>query len=182
VSRAAQQERDHIDRFLESIAEELPPSLDLTVEGIVDRINGLSRRIKRAMEETLAEYDLTWGEWKALAHLRYAGPPYRRSPGKLAESAELSSGAMTNRLDRLEEAGFVRRLPSPGDRRSVQVELTEAGSEVYEESIAKQGAKEALIAAALNEREKAHLNSLLRRLMLAAERLEHGQEEGKGAS
>ena len=79
------------------------------------------------MEETLDEHGLSWGEWKVLGLLRHAGPPYRSSPGYLAERAELSSGAMTNRLDRLEAAGLIRRLPDPTDRRGVQVELTEAG-------------------------------------------------------
>jgi len=144
------------------------------VEGIVDRITGLSRRLHRMLDETLAVYELSHGEWKVLAHLLRSGPPYRRSPGELAERIELSSGAMTNRLDRLEEAGLVRRLRDPSDRRGVQVELTEAGHEVYERSVATQAAKEALIASALNEREKTQLNNLLRRLMLAAERQEGG--------
>ena len=108
-------QRDHVDRFLESIRDELP-ELDLTVEGIVDRINGLSRRIKRMMDETLNERSLTWGEWKVLGLLRRS-PGHRRSPGYLAVHAELSSGAMTNRLDNLEKAGLIRRLPDPSDRR-----------------------------------------------------------------
>ena len=133
---------------------------------------GLHRRIKRMMEDTLSERDLTWGEWKVLGLLVHSGAPYRRSPGYLAERAEVSSGAMTNRLDRLEEASLIRRLRDPTDRRGVQVELTEAGRKAYEESLTTQAAKEALIASALNEREKEQLNGLLRRLMLAAERLD----------
>ena len=67
MAKTAEQ-RDHIDEFLESIRNELP-DIDLAVEGIVERIVGLSRRIKRMMEETLAEHELTWGEWKALGFL-----------------------------------------------------------------------------------------------------------------
>jgi DNA-binding MarR family transcriptional regulator len=170
MSRSAETPRDHVDRFLESIREELP-DLDLTVEGIVDRINGLSRRIKRLMDETLTERDLTWGEWKVLGLLRRS-PEHRRSPGYLAVHAELSSGAMTNRLDNLEKRGLIKRLPDPNDRRGVQVELTDAGSKAYEESTAAQAAKEGLIASALNEKEKDELNNLLRRLMLAAEQVQ----------
>ncbi len=172
VARVSAPTQDHVDRFLESIRHELPSDVDLTVEGIVDRIMGLHRRIKRMMEDTLSERDLTWGEWKVLGLLVHSGAPYRRSPGYLAEQAEVSSGAMTNRLDRLEEAGFVRRLPDPSDRRGVQVELTDAGRKIYEESTVTQAAKESLIASALNDREKEQLNGLLRRLMLAAERLD----------
>jgi DNA-binding MarR family transcriptional regulator len=174
VARSREVQRDHVDRFLESIRDELP-DIDLAVEGIVDRINGLSRRIKRMMEETLTERSLTWGEWKVLGLLRQAGPPYRRSPGYLAVHAELSSGAMTNRLDRLEEAGLIRRLPDPSDRRSIQVELTEMGVKAYDKSTAAQASKEALVTSALNAKEKDELNNLLRRLMLVAEQLDAQQ-------
>ena len=174
MSGAAETQRDHVDRFLESIREELP-DLDLTVEGIVDRINGLSRRINRLMDETLTERDLSWGEWKVLGLLRRS-PERRRSPGYLAVHAELSSGAMTNRLDNLEKRGLIRRLPDPNDRRGVHVELTDAGSKAYEESTAAQATKEGLIASALNEKEKDDLNNLLRRLMLAAEQLDGSQD------
>jgi DNA-binding MarR family transcriptional regulator len=170
MAKTVDDQRDHVDRFLESIREELPPDLDLTVEGIVDRISGLGRRLKRMMEETLAEHDLTWGEWKLLGHLLHQGPPYRLSPGKLAEDLELSSGAMTNRLDQLEEAELIRRLPDPNDRRSVQVELTPAGENAYRQPTATAATKEALVASALNRREREQLNGYLRRLMLAFER------------
>jgi DNA-binding MarR family transcriptional regulator len=170
MARTTEPQRDHVDRFLDSIREELP-DLDLTVEGIVDRINGLSRRIKRLMDETLTERSLTWGEWKVLGLLRRS-PEMRRSPGYLAVHAELSSGAMTNRLDNLEKAGLIRRLPDPNDRRGVQVELTDAGRHAYEESTAAQAAKEGLIASALSSKEKDELNNLLRRLMLVAEQLD----------
>ena len=168
LARTPATERDHVDRFLETIRDELP-HLDLAVEGIVDRINGLSRRIKRMMEETLTERALTWGEWRVLGLLRHSSPEYRRSPGYLAVHAELSSGAMTNRLDRLEEAGLIRRQPDPRDRRGIQVELTEAGIKAYDESTAAQAAKEALVASALNAKEKEQLNTLLRRVMVTLE-------------
>ncbi len=165
------EEQDHVDRFLKEFGEDFP-SVDLTVEGIVDRINGLNRRILREMEETLQDFDLTFGEYKVLGSLRRAGPPYRRSPGELAKQEELSSGAMTNRLDGLEQAGLLRRLPDLSDRRSVQVELTEAGKRVWEEAFAAQAEKEVLVASALGSREKEELNALLRRMMLAFEQRE----------
>jgi DNA-binding MarR family transcriptional regulator len=173
MAKAPVTERDHIDTFLETIAPELVPAIDLAVEGIVDRIMGLSRRVKKLLDETLAEHDLSWGEWKVLGLLRHCGPPYRCSPGYLAEHTELSSGAMTARLDGLESAGLIARLPDPNDRRGVQVELTKAGHALYEQTTSTQAAKESLIASALTEREKEQLNTLLRRLMIAAEKLEH---------
>jgi DNA-binding MarR family transcriptional regulator len=172
MAKTVAEQQDHVDRFLESVRESLPPDLDLTVEGIVDRISGLGRRLKQMMEETLADHDLTWGEWKLLGLLLHQGEPYRLSPGKLAKDLELSSGAMTNRLDQLEQAGLIRRQPDPNDRRSVQVELTPAGEQAYRQPTETAAAKEALIASALNGREREQLNGYLRRLMIAFEELD----------
>jgi DNA-binding MarR family transcriptional regulator len=161
------EERDHIDRWLE---ETDLPGVDLEVEGIVDRINGLRRRFNSMADETLAELGLAEGEWKVLTSLRLSGSPHRKSVGQLTKRAELSSGAMTNRLDRLEQAGLVRRVPDPDDRRGVLVELTDAGHRAWEDGLRAQAANESLITAALTEDEKRRLNSLLRRLMREFER------------
>jgi DNA-binding MarR family transcriptional regulator len=171
--KAQTKERDHIDRFLESISERLP-MLDLEVEGIVDRIQGLHRRFQRALDETLAEFKLDWVEYKLLGLLSREGEVYRSSPGRLARIMELSSGAMTNRLDRLEEAGLLRRLPDPDDRRGILVELTAEGKRVYEQAIGVQGRKEAFFASALSKTEQKQLNALLRRIMIEFERAEGG--------
>ena len=167
---AKAEERDHVDRFLESEFLEQIPNLDLTVEGIVDRIMGISRRLKNSLEETLAEHGLDWADWKVLGALVRKSP---RSAGKLAAITELSSGAMTSRLDRIEESGLVRRLPDPEDRRGVLVELTAKGRRAYHAAAGDEAAKEALITSALNKREKAELNTLLRRLMIEFERREN---------
>jgi DNA-binding MarR family transcriptional regulator len=161
-------ERDHIDRFLEQIREDMP-GLDLEVEGIVDRITGLSRRFHRQLDDTLAEYGLSPGEWKVLGALHRGGS---ESPGRLAEIFELSSGAMTNRLDRLEEQKLIKRSPDPADRRGVKVELTAAGKRRYKQTVHTQAAKEALVAGALSASEQQRLNALLRKVMLAFEQNE----------
>jgi DNA-binding MarR family transcriptional regulator len=163
---------DYIDAKLPDWKRELP-DLDLTVEGIVQRIDALHGYLKRSMSETLAEHGLKLGEWSVLGQLRRVGPPYRLSPGELTSHGELSSGAMTNRLDRLEEAGLVRRLPNPDDRRSVLVELTDAGHQAWEGLADDQGVKEAnVVSGTLSGREREQLNNLLRRLMIAFE--QHG--------
>jgi DNA-binding MarR family transcriptional regulator len=162
-------EKDHIDRFLERYGDRLPLQ-DLVVEGIVDRIGGLNRRFNREMDETLEAFGLNHGEWKVLASLWRAGEPL--SPGELSRIEELSSGAMTNRLDRLEQAGYVRRAPDLVDRRSIKVELTNNGRRVWEEAVAAQAQKEAVVAGALDDREKEQLTKLLRKMMLAYERRE----------
>jgi len=163
-------EQDHIDRWLEEIRDQLP-RLDLTVEGIVDRIGGISRRIKRMLDETLDEHNLSSGEWHALGSLSRAANG-RRTAGELASKMELSSAAMTNRLDRLEKAGLVRRIPDERDRRSVQIEVTDEGRALYERTVDAQAAKEAIVAEALTAEQQDELNGLLRRLMLAFERRE----------
>ena len=162
-------ERDWIDARLEIWAAELP-ELDLATEGIVERIQKLAHRLDREMDRTLREFELKRGEWHLLAALRKSGPPYRRSPGQLSEDLGLSSGAMTHRLDRMEAAGLIRRLPDPDDRRSLQIELTDAGWQLWQDSTGTQARKEALVAEALTPAEKDQLNVLLRRLMLAFER------------
>jgi DNA-binding MarR family transcriptional regulator len=181
------QQRDHVDRFLDSIRDVLP-MVDLEVEGIVDRIGGLNRRFHRALDETLAEFNLDHAEWKLLGLLTRQAPwgttptegdgsgdgVHGSSPGKLARMMELSSGAMTNRLDRLEEAGLVRRLPDPKDRRGIVVEVTDKGRHLYEKTVDVQAKKEQFFAAALTDAEKRQLNALLRRLMLEFERAEGG--------
>src|SRR2546430_10138577 len=111
-------------------------------------------------------------ERKATTHLTITAPPHRKSVGALSKRAELSSGAMTNRLDRMENAGLVKRVPDPDDRRGVLVELTKEGHRLWEEGLGAQAANESLIAAALTKDEKRRLNELLRRLMREFERRE----------
>lgn len=171
---AVAEKRDHIDRFL----EELEPieGLDLEVEGIVDRIGGIHRRIHRAMEATLSEFGLSHADFKALGTLRQSGPS---TPGVLGRYLELSSGAMTSRLDALEHAGYIRRVPDPRDRRSVVVELTGEGRAAYERAASIQARREAFFASALTKPEQRRLNALLRKLMLALEAAEASSADGR---
>jgi DNA-binding MarR family transcriptional regulator len=157
---------DYIDRMLDVWVREIP-SLDRLTEGIVERIGNLARYFDHSMDTTLAEFGLDRRTHRVLARLRYQGPPYRLSAGELADGLGLSSGAMTNRLDRLEEAGLVRRLPDPDDRRGVLVEPTKAGHAAWNSATDTQAGREALIASALSEDEKERLHALLRRLMRA---------------
>ncbi len=162
---------DHVDRRLEELCGGELPDLDLDVEGIVERIQGLEKRFRLAMEDTLESHGLSYGEWKVLCRLRRAHD-HASTPGELSTNLELSTGAMTNRLDRLEKDGFVRRQPDPSDRRGVRVELTEDGDQAWVESTNTQAIKEALVASALTKDEQHQLNALLRKLMLEFERSE----------
>jgi DNA-binding MarR family transcriptional regulator len=166
---------DHIDRFLERIAA-AETGIDLEVEGIVDRLGGLHRRFKNALRDTLADYGLTPEDWHVLTPLRL-DPGHRSSPGVLAADSELSSGAMTSRLDRLERLGLVRRLPDPSDRRSVLVELTDEGLAAWDAAADIQARKEAFFASVLTKKEQRALNDALRKLMLAFEEREEARKE-----
>ncbi len=159
---------DSVGRMLHVWKAELP-DLDLGTEGIVERIQKLNKYIDRLLNETLGDFNLDRGEWSLLGALRGAGKPYRQSPGMLARDMGLSAAAMTNRLNHLEERGLVRRLPDVADRRGIQVELTDAGWQAWQDSVGAQAQKEALIASALSEVEKGELNELLIRLMLQIE-------------
>jgi len=157
---------DRLDEKLEVWKREIP-ALDVTTEGIVERLQVLARYFDRSMDDTLAEFGLERRAYWLIGNLRYPGPPYRRTPGELAESMHLSSGAMTNRLDRLEALGLIRRLPDPSDRRGTLIEPTEAGHAAWERCTGAQARREALIASALSAEEKQALHALLRRLMQA---------------
>ena len=162
-------EPDIVDKRIADWVGSLP-GLDLEVEGIIERIQHLEKRIRKMLDDTLAEFGLNVGEWAVLGSLRRAGEPDRRSPGQLAQSFGLTTGAMTTRLDKLEAAGLVKRLPDPDDRRGVIVELLPEGREVWERAVGAQATKEQFVASGLNERERKQLNSLLRRMVHAAER------------
>jgi len=163
------EERDHIDRFLERLENLGHPDIDLEVEGLVDRIGAINKRIKKGMETVLAEYDLTWPEWSVMSRLRLSSLDHRSSPGELATELEISSGAMTSRLDRLEHQGFVRRLPDLGDRRGIVIELTPEGQAAWDRAAGIAARREAFFASALTKTEQRQLNKLLRKLLVALE-------------
>jgi DNA-binding MarR family transcriptional regulator len=156
---------DHVDHLLKRIADAGVTTIDLDVEGIVDRIGSIHGRIRRAHEEVLREHGLTHADWSVLSRLRLGNG--RSSPGELSSDLELSSGAMTTRLDRLEKDGLVRRLPDPEDRRGVVVELTDKGSEAWDSAVEVQARREAFFARTLTKPEQRKLNDLLRKLLLA---------------
>ena len=159
-------ERDHLDGMLEIWSREIP-DLDLATEGIVERIHILAKGFDRSMDETLSASDLDRRAFHVLGKLRSAGAPYRRSAGHLAADMRLSSGAMTNRLDRMEAAGLIRRLPDPKDRRGTLIEPTERGNAAWERAVGTQAVREAQIASVLDAGEREELHHLLRRLMRA---------------
>jgi DNA-binding MarR family transcriptional regulator len=159
-------ELDDLDAQLEVWAREIP-NLEPVTEGIVERIQALGKAFDRSLDDTLAEFGIDRHTFHVLGKLRQVGPPYQRSAGQLASRMRLSSGAMTNRLDRMEAAGLIRRLPDPSDRRGTLVEPTQAGHDVWDRTVGTQAQREARIASVLDPDERAELHRLLRRLMRA---------------
>jgi DNA-binding MarR family transcriptional regulator len=174
---------DRLDRMLVVWAREIP-ALDPTTEGIVERIGILAHDFEASLEETLRSFELDHRSYHLLGRLRAAGPPYQRTPGQLATGLRLSSGAMTNRLDRMEAAGLIRRLPDPSDRRGTLVEPTELGHATWDRTTDVQAQREALFASVLDPDEREELHRLLRRLMRAFPKDRHaaklGSAKGEG--
>src|SRR6186713_2122389 len=149
---------DHLDEMLVVWGREIP-DLDPVAEGIVERIQILAKGFDRSMDETLVEFGLDRRAFHLLGRLRVYGAPYRRSPGQLAADMRLSSGAMTNRLDRMEAAGLIRRLPDPTDRRGTLVEPTEEGHAAWDHAVGTQARREAMIATVLTDAEREQLHT-----------------------
>ena len=166
VVATAADELDALDDNLVVWAREIP-DLDPLTEGIVERIQHLAHGFDASMAETLATTKLDRRAFNTLGKLRSIGAPYRRSAGMLANDLRLSTGAMTNRLDRLEEAGLIRRLPDPNDRRGTLIEPTDAGHAAWDKTAGTQARREAVIAEALTLAEREQLHDLLRKLMRA---------------
>lgn len=143
--------------------------IDPQVEGVVDRMSSINKHVNRAFDETLASHGLSHGEYKLLLRLATRSADNRMSAGDLSRALMLSSGAMTNRLDRLESAGLVRRVPDPRDRRGVLVELTDSGRRQIDRAVTEQAAKEIDVLGALTPQELAELNLLLRKVLSSLE-------------
>lgn len=141
------------------------PEIEGEVEGIVDRIGKAHRYIERAAVDTLESLDLTQGELKVLLRLSRG----QRSHGEIAKALLISTGTMTNRLDKLDAAGLVRRHPDPADRRGVLVELTPEGRAALDRYIAVQAKRESKLLSAMSSAEKQELGRLLRQLLLSIE-------------
>ena len=143
--------------------------IDPEVEGVVDRVAAIGKHLGRAFEETLAVQGLSHGEYKLLLRLAARTDDHRLSAGELSRMLMLSSGAMTNRIDRLETAGLVRRVPDPRDRRGVLIELTPAGHKQIDAAVTEQAAKEIDALTVLNRKELGQLNTLLRKVLASLE-------------
>lgn len=159
---------DQIDRIV-GLWQQVRPDLDLASTEVVGRIVRLEYFITRRVLQDLAHYDLNVGEFDVLAALRRYPPSFQLSPNQLQSMVLISSGALTNRINRLESRGLVSRAQADHDRRGVIVTLTEQGFKVLEEAVSHHLAAEAELANTLTPDEQQQAAALLKKMLVAIE-------------
>lgn len=157
--------RDEVDDLAEAWARERP-DLDLAPVAVFSRLSRLSRHLDLARREAFQAHGIESWEFDVLAALRRAGAPYELSPGRLLRETLVTSGTMTNRVDRLATRGFVERYPDPEDRRGVLVRLTPEGKEAVDGAFTALLEAERAFLADLTPRQQADLADLLRKLLI----------------
>jgi DNA-binding MarR family transcriptional regulator len=159
---------DEVDRLVEAWAR-ARPDLDLGPMEVLSRVSRLSHHLDLARRTAFADHGIEPWEFDVLAALRRAGPPYELSPGRLLRETLVTSGTMTNRVDRLVGRSFVERLPDPRDRRGVLVRLTDLGRSTVDGALASLLEHERPLLAPLTPEERVQLALLLRRLAVSVE-------------
>jgi DNA-binding MarR family transcriptional regulator len=155
------------DLAVEQWARERPDLRTLPM-ALFGRLNEAAERVMREhMNPLFARAGLQGGEFDVLATLRRSGAPYTLSPTQLYEAMMISSGGMTDRLDRLERAGLVVRRPDPKDRRGKLIVLTEPGKRLVDETLSQHVANEERLLLTLTEAEQKTLDALLKKLIAA---------------
>lgn len=156
--------KDHVDQIKAQWAKE-KPEIDVSPMEIIGRISRISRHIDRFLQENYSKFGLNGGEFDVLATLRRSGKPYQLIPTEMFQTMMLSSGAMTNRLDRLEKAGLIERTPNPEDRRGILVGLTKKGLELIDRAYPLHIAHEDKMLEPLSPKERDSLKVILSKLL-----------------
>ncbi len=160
--------RDRVDAILDQWARERPELPTAPMEAI-GRLSRLALILGSKIHEGHKPFGLSRESFDVLAALRRAGAPYRLTPTELYRSLMLSSGAMTNRIDRLEHEGMVERVDDPRDRRGVLVALTAKGHKTIDDAMDAHVENEAVLIAAITPQEREALCVILRKLLLSLE-------------
>ena len=159
-------EVDEVDRIVGAWNMQRP-DLDFSPLEVLSRMDRLSRHLDRARRDVFRRSDLEHWEWDVLSALRRAGSPFQLSPKQLLQQTLVSSGTMTNRIDRLVGRRFVRREADPGDGRSVLVTLSDDGRMRVDAAITRLVDVEAELLRALTRSDRDRLAGLLRKLSLS---------------
>lgn len=155
---------DEVDRIVAAWRRELP-DLDVEPLEVLSRVGRLAHHLDRYRAAAFSGHGIETWEFDVLAALRRSGAPYELSPGQLSAETLVTSGTMTNRVDRLAKRGLVVRRPDPDDGRGVIVALTDAGRTVVEDALAALLDRERSLLSDLEPGDRAVLAGLLRRLV-----------------
>ena len=167
-------EPDHVDTIVAQWNRERP-AVDVSGMAVIGRLGRVNTLIRGRLDAVFAEHDLESWEFDVCATLLRAGAPHQLTPGQLLDSMMITSGAMTNRIDRLEARGFVRRVKNPDDGRQVLVTLTTEGMAKVDAALIDHAANELDLIAALDVEQRHELIELLR---LLGDSLASGQQSG----
>ena len=158
-------ERDEVDDLVAAWRDQRP-DLDVEPLQVLSRVSRLARHLDIARRGAFAAHGLESWEFDVLSALRRAGPPFQLTPGALLRATLVTSGTMTNRIDRLAAAGLVAREPDPRDRRGVLVTLSERGREVVDAAFTDLLDREHVLLARLGPEQRNVLAGLLRTLLV----------------
>lgn len=159
---------DTLDRFMAEWSGQRP-DLDFDYLATIGRILRVSAHLRESMDEWLAPFGLTWEMFDLLASLQRSGAKTGLRPTDLYEACMLSSGAMTNRLDRAEKLDLAVRQPDPDDGRATRIALTKRGRVLTEKAMTEHALRAGAISHRLTAKEQAQLAGLLRKLLMSFE-------------
>lgn len=160
----AQQEHDAVDRIIGQWNQQRP-KVDVAPLEVIGRVSRLSRLVDRELAENFARYRIEAWMFDVLATLRRSGEPYELAAGQLVRQTMVTTGAMTNRIDRLEQRGLVKRVAA-ADRRKVIVRLTPEGLDLVDEVIVSHMEAEEKILAKLSATQRRQLATQLKAVLL----------------
>lgn len=152
---------DAIDRVVEQWAKQ-KPELDTDPMAMMGRLMRIAKYMETKVADLHKKYDLKLGEFDVLATLRRSGKPYRLTPSELIDTMMLTSGAMTNRLDKLENKELISREHSKEDRRSVTVQLTQDGLVLIDKLIEEHADVQKSLVKSMTAAQKKQANQLLK--------------------
>jgi DNA-binding MarR family transcriptional regulator len=164
VTGSGRQLADEVDELVVQWRTQRP-DLDVEPLHVLSRISRLAKHLDIARRSAFADHGLEYWEFDVLSALRRCGPPFQLTPGELVRTTLVTSGTMTNRIDKLAASGLVTREPDPRDRRGVLVTLTERGRDVVDGAFTDLLAREQALLASLSEWDRQSLADLLRTLL-----------------
>ncbi|GAB3089459.1 MarR family winged helix-turn-helix transcriptional regulator [Isoptericola nanjingensis] len=157
-------DNDRIDALVQQWADQRP-DIDRDTMALLARLTRAAALVDARTESVAAGYGVNRGDGDVMFALRRSGEPYRLSPTSLARALLMTTGTMTGRLDRLEKRGWIVRVPSAHDRRSLDVELTPEGLRLVDEAVTKHVAEQQEAVSALTARDRADLDRITRKLV-----------------